>query len=921
MALAHNKEQDTNASSNHDYDAKMEQFLEQGHTPMMAQYHVLKEDHPDCLLFYRMGDFYELFYDDAIKAAEILDITLTKRGKSQGTDIAMCGVPYHSCDPYLAKLIKSGQKVAICEQTETPQEAKERAKREGKSASKALVMREAVRIVTQGTLTEDHLLDARENNFICAIAGIATDLAVAWMDLSTGSFQVQKIDDNKDLPAVLERLDPREILTSDRLAQARPYDFNISDARLSTQPNHIFDIDNTTRHLHKLYNVDTMDGFGDFSRVEISAAGALIDYILRTQKGKIPAISALQQVAGNALMHIDAATRKSLELTRTLSGERKGSLLDTIDKTVTGAGARVLQTYLSQPLANAAKIEQRLNRVQCLIEQTELRDILRENLRSIPDMQRALSRISLGRGGPKDLIMIREGLLRSELIRAEIQYNNSAKNIFMPILQTLTQHPDVTALQDTLKLALNDDPPALARDGGFVRSGHHAKLDELRNLRENSRSTIAALQNKYKEKTQISSLKIKYNNVLGYFIETPAKQADSLMVSANNNDAQNQNNSQFVHRQTLANAVRFTTPELSDLERDITSAAEKIIAIELDIFANLVARVTALSEYIRSIAVTVAKIDVACALAKLAQEMNYCRPIIDDSTEFNISNGRHPVVESVLKKNSEPFVPNDCHLSDNQRLWLLTGPNMAGKSTFLRQNALIAIMAQMGSYVPAQSAHIGIIDKCFSRVGASDDLARGQSTFMVEMVETAAILNQSTPKSLVILDEIGRGTATYDGLSIAWACVEHLHEINKCRSLFATHYHELTTLEGSLDALSCHSVQVKEWEDNIIFMHKVISGSANRSYGIHVAQLAGIPPSVVSRANDILSHLGNDKSKNKQSAIIDDLPLFSEHHKEESNKSDKQKKSDIDKAIEEIDIDALSPRDALNFLYTLKEKL
>ena len=892
-------------------DDKMAPFLAQGHTPMMAQYHVLKAEHPDCLLFYRMGDFYELFYDDALKAADILDITLTKRGKSQGDDIAMCGVPYHSYEPYLAKLIHAGLKVAICEQTETPEQAKARARKEGRSPSKALVNREAVRIVTQGTLTEDNLLDARQNNYLCSLSEMGGACGVAWLDLSTGAFAVQTVEPDY-LRAVLERIDPSEILVSEKLYEKYKAALAPMDHKITTQAASLFDTQNAGHHLEKLFHVGTLESFGSFSRAEISAAGSLIDYVLRTQKGKLPHIAHPQKLASGAVMEIDAATRKNLELVRTLSGERKGSLLETIDNTVTSAGARMLHACIAAPLADIERINRRLDRVQCFFDNTVLRDIIRDFLKGVPDMERALSRLSIGRGGPKDLCMIRDGLAQSEVIRAELQNDMAAQKICDDLLKKLHHVPAVSNVQDHLMKALEDSPPALIKDGGFIRAGYSEKLDTLRQLRDDSKQLIAKLQGQYCKQTAIDSLKIKFNNVLGYFIEVPAKRADKLMIAAGDED------NPFVHRQTLANVVRFTTVELSELERDISSAADKIIGIENDIFMRMAEKTTALSKEIGAIARALAALDVSCALAERAQNMGYMRPQIDDSYHFDIVEGRHPVVEHVLRKQSEPFVPNDCNLNPGQKLWLLTGPNMAGKSTFLRQNALIAIMAQIGSFVPASSAHIGIIDKCFSRVGASDDLARGQSTFMVEMIETASILNQSTDRSLVILDEIGRGTATYDGLSIAWACVEYLHDHNKCRALFATHYHELTTLEDKLGNLSCHTVQVKEWEDNIIFMHKVIEGSANRSYGIHVAQLAGIPAPVIARAGAILEKLNADDGfSSPPQKIIDELPLFTKTlHAEE-----KRNLSKVEKKLKSIDPDSLSPRDALDVLYDLKHAM
>lgn len=891
---------------------KMDHYIALGHTPMMAQYHILKAEHPDCLLFYRMGDFYELFYDDAVIASQILDITLTRRGKTGGNDIPMCGVPFHSCDPYLAKLIIAGHKVAICEQTETPAQAKERAKKEGRSTSKTLVNREAVRIVTQGTLTEDHLLDARQNNYICALSYIGGECGVAWLELSTGAFSVQ-IASKDSIATTIDRIMPSEILISDDFEKHNAGQIDLKDSRITRLSQTLFNSEAAGKHLEKLFNVKTLESFGDFTRPEISASGALIDYILRTQKGKLPHIAHPKKIMAASVMEIDAATRKNLELTRTMSGDKKGSLLDSIDCTLTGAGARMLHAYISTPLANTEEINKRLDRVEIFFKQSDLRNILRDFLRNIPDIERALSRLTLDRGGPKDLCVLRDGLSQSEIIRAEIQNNSAAKAIFSDCLAQLHHDAQITAFHDELQKALTDMPPTLARDGGFVRLGYHEKLDQLKKLKDDSRSHIAALQANYQKDTGIDALKIKFNNVLGYFIEVPSKRADSMMVKSDTKSSSNR----YIHRQTNANAVRFTTPDLSELERDITSAADKIIAIELEIFAVLTQKTSALSAKLGDIAHALASIDVAASFAEIAAIMNYTRPVVDNSLTFDIQNGRHPVVEKMLKKQSESFVPNDCNLNSNQRLWLLTGPNMAGKSTFLRQNALITILAQSGSYVPAKSAHIGVIDKCFSRVGASDDLARGQSTFMVEMVETASILNRSTERSLVILDEIGRGTATYDGLSIAWACVEYLHEHNKCRSLFATHYHELTKLEQSLDHLSCHSVQVKEWENDVIFMHKVISGCADRSYGIHVAQLAGIPQRVITRANSILEILQSDKNTAAPQHIIDELPLFSNI----APPMTEHKKSDVENMLKDINPDTLSPRDALDILYRLKEKL
>ncbi|MEZ5813776.1 MAG: DNA mismatch repair protein MutS [Alphaproteobacteria bacterium] len=873
-----------------------------GHTPMMAQYMSIKARYPDALLFYRMGDFYELFHDDALKAAETLDITLTKRGKSDGEDIPMCGVPFHSYEPYLAKLIRAGYKVAICEQTETPEEAKSRAKTEGRPASKTLVNRDVIRVVTQGTLTEDSLLEARENNYLSAICDIGGQYGFAWADLSTGSFTVQPVPKN-GLQTALERIAPREIVAPDTLAETLN-----RDPRLSPQPRALFDSQNAQKKLETLFGIGTLEGLGAFSRAEVAAAGALIDYIQRTQIGKTPWLEKPRQLSGSANMDIDAATRRNLEITKTQSGERKGSLLATIDRTVTGPGARLLQSCLSAPLTDLNEITNRLNRVELFVADSPLRGLLREQLREMPDMERALARLSVGRGGPRDLAMIRDGLTQIEVIRASLQNAPGARNTLPDIIATLKNERLTSDLQDKLTQALDKEPPMLARDGGFIKAGYFKKLDELKTLKDESRRLIAALQAKYQKDTGIDSLKIKFNNVLGYFIEVTSKHGDAMM------SLKNQTGSPYIHRQTMANAVRFTTTQLAELERDISSAGEKALAIELEIFEQLTAETTALSEEIGTRARAISTLDMAAALAQLAADEDYARPQLDSSRAFEITDGRHPVVEAALRHDSQTFAPNDCALMPENRLWLLTGPNMAGKSTYLRQNALIAILAQTGSFVPAKKAHIGVIDRVFSRVGASDDLARGRSTFMVEMVETAAILNQASEKSLVILDEIGRGTATFDGLSIAWACVEHLHNINKCRALFATHYHELTALTSKLDALSCHSMQVKEWKGDIVFLHSVGEGAADRSYGIHVAKLAGLPEAVINRAQKVLEQLQTGQQSGNLARLADDLPLFSL----QDSATPAPLRSPVLEQLKDVNPDILTPKDALDLIYKLK---
>jgi len=900
---------DTQSVSDKPEDAAKtsDDYIADGHTPMMAQYLSMKDQHPDCLVLYRMGDFYELFFDDAVTAAAILDITLTKRGKNKGEETPMAGVPFHALEPYLAKLIKAGHKVAICEQTETPEQAKKR------GGYKALVKREVVRILTQGTLTEDNLLNARENNYLCAVSEMAGQFGISWIDLSTGEYNVQPVTEDSVI-STLERIGPREILIAQNLLDKNPIFISAVHLHDHYSPlvSSLFDSQNAGKRLEKQFGVGTLDSFGGFSRAEISAAGTLLDYIDRTQKGKVPYIDRPQQIISGDLMEIDAATRTNLELMRTLSGEKRGSLLSCIDHTVTSAGARLLQNRLSAPLMDLGEITARQNQIQDNIENTTLREDIRSALRELPDIERAMARLTADRGSPRDLGVLRGGLKNAAIIKLFIQDNKNSAPALAKLADGLMQTQNVQNTADTLQKALQDDLPPLARDGGFVRKGYHPKLDDLRLLKDESKRLIANLQKKYQEMTGISSLKISFNNVLGYFIDVPSKHADGLIVGKGK---ENTSDNPFIHRQTLASAVRFTTPELAELERDISQAGDRILSIEQEIFAELVKQCCALSADIAPIAATIAAIDVASSMAELAIVENYVRPVLDDGAEFTIIKGRHPVVEAALRKDGNTqFVPNDCDLSDAQRLWLLTGPNMAGKSTFLRQNALISILAQMGSYVPADSAKLGIVDRVFSRVGASDDLASGRSTFMVEMVETAAILNQATERSLVILDEIGRGTATFDGLSIAWACVEHLHETNKCRGLFATHYHELTTLTEKLGNLSCHSMQVKEWKGDIVFLHSVGAGSADHSYGIHVAKIAGLPPVVITRAKQVLKQLEEGEKSGQLGRLAQELPLFSAVQASEKT----QTPSELENSLNSINPDELSPRDALEALYRLK---
>ena len=872
---------------------------------MMAQYLELKQAYPDCLLFYRMGDFYEMFFDDAVAAARALDIALTKRGQHAGQEIPMCGVPVHAADGYLSRLIRLGFKVAIGEQMEDPAEAKKR------GGSKAVVRRDVVRVVTPGTITEDELLDARSHNFLAALAEAGGALALAWLDVSTGDFLTQPLGGAGPaalLGAALARLQPGEILISDRLVQHPDLFEVLGDwkAALSPLPAARFDSAAGERRLKTLFEVQALEAFGAFERAELAAAGALVDYVELTQRGKLPRLATPRRLGVGAVMEIDAATRRNLELTQALSGGRKGSLLDNLDRTVTGAGGRLLAARLAAPLTNPAAIAARLDAVQFLLEEGDLKDEIRARLKRCPDIERALARLTLGRGGPRDLAALHDALTESGALRDLLAATRPTE----PPVEIETARVELghhETLVGRLGRALAEDLPLLARDGGFIAPGYDERLDELRGLRDESRKLIAGLQARYAEETGVPSLKIRHNNVLGYFIEVTSTHKDKLPIGAE---------SPYIHRQTMANAMRFTTVELGELERKIASAADQALALELGLFDDLVGEALGRAEEIAKAARALAALDVAAALAERALEGRWCRPRVEDSRAFSITAGRHPVVEAALEATQEGrFVANDCDLAEAQRLWLVTGPNMAGKSTFLRQNALIALLAQMGAYVPAEAATIGVVDRLFSRVGAADDLARGRSTFMVEMVEAAVILNQAGPRALVILDEIGRGTATFDGLSIAWACVEHLHEVNRARALFATHYHELTSLAAKLEALACYSMRVKEWKHEIVFLHEVAPGAADRSYGIHVAKLAGLPAAVVERAQAVLETLESGDQAGALTRLADDLPLFAARP---SRAAGPPEPSPAETRLAEVNPDELTPKAALELLYELR---
>jgi DNA mismatch repair protein MutS len=877
-----------------------------GATPVMAQFFEAKARQPDALVFFRMGDFYELFFDDAKKAAEALGIALTYRGKHQGNDIPMAGVPVHAAEAYLAKLIRAGFKVAVCEQMEDPAEARKR-------GSKSIVRRDLVRVVTPGTLTEDSLLDARGVNRLAAISIRGGQAALASVELSTGEVESLLLD-REALGPALASLRPSEILVPDRLfADAVAAEALKACAGL-VQPvaSSLADPAAGEARLKRLYGVDTLDGFGGLHPAEVSALGLIAAHLETTQAGRPPALRPPRRSTGAEVMAIDPATRASLEIDRAQSGGREGSLLAAIDRTVTPGGARALADRLARPLLDPARIGARLDAVAFFVERRRLREDARASLREAGDMARSLSRLALGRGGPRDLGALRAGLSAGEALshlfeQARQQPLNGEPAEVSGALAALSlaDKPGLARLVEDLRQGLAAELPALARDGGFVRAGFRPELDEARALRDDSRRVVAALEARLQMETGIS-LKIRHNAVLGYFVECSARAGEPLL--------QPPWNATFIHRQTMANQVRFTTVELAELDAKIAQAADRALAMEIETFEAFRARAAGAAAEVLSAAEALAGLDVAAALAEWAAEAEGVRPEVDDSLVFEAEAGRHPVVEAAVKRAGEPYTPNDCRLDGAgarcPRLAIVTGPNMAGKSTFLRQNALLAILAQAGSFVPAKSLRLGVVDRLFSRVGAGDDLAKGRSTFMNEMVETAAILTQATPRSFVILDEIGRGTATYDGLAIAWACAEALHDANRCRGLFATHYHELAKLEGRLAHVCNLSMKAREWNGELVFLHEAVPGAADRSYGVQVAKLAGVPASVVARAREVLDKLEKEPGSPTR---LDDLPLFATRTPEPVREP-----SRVEKALEGLDPDSLSPREALEALYRLK---
>ena len=870
-------------------------------SPMMERYQEVKSNNPSALLFFRMGDFYELFYHDAEVASEVLGLTLTSRDKNSPNPIAMAGFPHHQLDNYLQKLIQAGFRVAICDQVEDPKKAK------------GLVRREVTRVVTPGTITEDELLDPRTSNFIACVAPSGNMLGLAWLELSTGRFLISELE-----PAVLQeelaRICPAECLIPEGEADKTQQHVTRTDLGgplLTSRPAWCFAHDECRRLLREHFGTGTLEGFdADERSPALTAAGALLEYIRDTHRSALGHITRLETWRRHRYMVIDEATRRSLELTGTMrDGRREHSLLGVIDQTKTSMGARLLADWLSNPLTDIEQIRQRLDAVEELVHDVSLRDELRQTMRQIHDLQRLTSRVATGRCSPRDLSSLAATLAQLPAVKARLAARLAQR------LQTLEQRIDLCPeVRTAIDEALVADPPAGIADGGVIRSGFHGQLDELRDLARGGKQWIADYRAKESERTGIPSLKIGFNKVFGYYLEVTGTHLSKVPDD-------------YIRKQTLKNQERFVTPELKEYEDKVLRAEEQSRALEHELFGRLREEVAASVTRLLATAEALAEVDVVTSLAALAATAGYCRPELTDEPVLNIREGRHPLLDRLMPAGE--FVPNDVLLgasagtSDSKqgpgRLQIITGPNMAGKSTYIRQAALITVMAQMGSFVPASEAGIGIADRIFARVGASDELGKGQSTFMVEMTESARILNSATAKSLVILDEVGRGTSTYDGISLAWSITEFLHDETRCRTMFATHYHELTVLTQTLRHASNWNVAVQENNDDVIFLHRIVPGAAGRSYGIHVAKLAGVPRSVTERATAILQTLENGQLQQDGHPGVPQRETGRQNSRQLS--LFELPEDPLLDEIRNMEVDGMTPLEAMQQLYRLRQEL
>ncbi|MEN8127661.1 MAG: DNA mismatch repair protein MutS [Planctomycetota bacterium] len=864
-------------------------------TPAMKQFHHFKQKYPDAVLFFRMGDFYETFHEDAQIVSRVLGLVLTSRGKSAGNPIPLAGLPYHAVDGYLKKMLQAGYKVAVCEQVEDPKKAK------------GIVKRDVVRVVTPGTLTDDMLLDAREDNYLCAISLGRKDAALSWVDISTGHFYTQQVAESKIVDEVL-RLSPREVL----LAECRGQLFEAEQKKLSKQiaqltgaviterPGWFFDPHTAKEKLLKHFQTNTLEGFGIAEDFEgIRAAGAILEYLDETQKTALGHITSIRLRQPTHYLQIDPTSLRSLEVLRTIRGESaRGTLLDTIDRTATGMGSRLLRAWVCMPLREVAAIEARQDAVEEIVNDDALSADIRKQFKHIADLERIVARISTYRTTPKDLVALGVTLATIPQVRTSLENCGAA------LLKDLHGRCDsMDELADLLDRAIEPEPPSHLRDGGVIRAGYNEELDKLRSIAKDGKTWLAEYQQREIQRTGIEKLKIGFNKVFGYYIELSHAAAAAANIPP-----------EYVRKQTIKNAERYITDELKKYEEQVLGARDKALELELNLFEQIRDETTKYIRRLQALAQTLATLDCLTSLAHLARQNHYIRPKVTDGKELNIVEGKHPVLAQTL---GAEFVPNDVNLSDDGKdLAIITGPNMAGKSTYIRQVALLVLLAQTGSFIPAKTAQIGVTDRIFTRVGASDELIRGQSTFMVEMTETANILNNATDKSLVILDEVGRGTSTYDGLSLAWAITEHLANAIKCRTLFATHYHELTELGQLLVNVKNLNVAVREWSGDVVFLHKIIPGGTDKSYGVHVAKLAGVPKSILTRSNEILNDLENTFAKeaagehlSKNKTTDDDQMLFVQKHK-----------SVLDK-LNGLDVNTLTPIEAINLLAEIQQEM
>jgi len=858
-------------------------------TPMMAQYLEVKERHQEYLLFYRMGDFYELFFDDAKIASQVLGIALTKRGRINDADIPMCGVPFHAAQSYLSRLIKQGFKVAIAEQLDSSAEEMKNQK---------IFKRDVVRIITPGTIIEESLLDSKNNNNLLSIFFVKGDLSLSWVDMTTGGIKVEKIDGQnykQDLFESIHRIEPGEIILTEELKQSNLFSKLLKnfDKKISVVPEVYFDLINNTEKIKKYFGQKNKFII-DSRNSDIAAVGGLLNYIELTQKKNIPNISEIELIDKKNSMQVDMFSMRSLEIFSKNDGSKKGSLIDVIDYTKTATGARLLREFLKAPLLDKKQIEFRHNLIEVFLFNYDCLKKIDSFLSNLSDIERAISRVSAGIDNPRDLILIKQFIVFSEKIFDELMLLKN--EIIEKLIPSSITRKCINGIEDTVSKKIIDTPPVNLNDGGVIKDGVDKRLDELRNIKKIKKVEILKLQESYALETEVNNLKIKFNNIHGYFIEVTKKNADKL-----------NNNEKFILVQNTINVSRYQTKDLRNISLEIENSESESNALEIEMYKEICKKIINETENLNSVSKKIAFLDVISNFANLSEKRGYTRPKISKEIKIDIINGRHPVVEESLKKDGDDFTPNDCSMTSDKNIWIMTGPNMAGKSTFLRQTAVIILLNQIGCYVPADKSTLGIFDKIFTRIGASDDLSLGLSTFMTEMVETSRIINEASESSLVILDELGRGTSSEDGFAIAFSVLEYIATKIKCITLFATHYKDLCDMTKKYKQISNKTLKIKEWKDEIIFNYKVIDGISQGSFGIHVANLAGINKTITNRAKEVL------KKNNK----VSDTKILNDNLILEAKEDNKH--HEISEFIKKLELDNLSPKESLDILYTLKK--